>query len=146
MYELQELPPVRYHDTERSISLQCYADTLVYHKASKAARELVGIHFGGYPEHVRGMADVLRKDAAVETEVDGHTIVLQARQKVYKRTLSHDGIYAESTLMAMDEAIGEQEENDEVKRPNQKRRMYIFCEEGDTDALFAEVDKKTPFR
>lgn len=143
MYELKELPPVRYYDTEKSISLTCYADTLVYHKASKVARELVGIHFGGYPEHVRGLADVLRKDAAVETEVDGHPIVLQARQKAYKRTLSHDGIYAESTLMAIDDEIGEQEENDEVERPNQKRRMYIFCEEGDTDALFAEVDRKT---
>lgn len=143
MYELKELPPVRYYDTEKSISLKCYADTLVYHKVSKAARELVGIHFGGYPEHVRGLADVLRKDTAVETEVDGHPIVLQARQKAYKRTLSHDGIYAESTLMAIDDEIGEQEENDEVERPNQKRRMYIFCEEGDTDALFAEVDRKT---
>lgn len=143
MYELKELSPVSYRDTDNNISLKCYADTLVYHKTNKAVRELVGIHFGGYPEHVRGLADVLRKDVFVETEVDGHTLMICARQKAYRKMLSHDGNYAEGTLMAMDDEMGEQEENEEVQRPNQKRRMYIFCEEGDSDSLFAEVDKKT---
>ncbi len=124
MYELKELSPVSYRDADNGISLKCYADTLIYHKADKAVRELVGIHFGGYPEHVRGLADVMRKDISVTAEVDGHTLPMYARQKAYKKVLSHDGNYAEGTLMAIDDEVGEQNEDDKVgKRVCEKKSV-----------------------
>ena len=38
----------------------------------------------------------------------------------------------------------EDEEQMEVENPKAKRKMYIFCDEGDTDSLYAEPDKKSP--
>ena len=144
MREMQELSPVHYCDAEQKITLKCYADTLVYHKANGRERNLVAIRFGGYPEQVRAMSDALRKNVGVDAEVEGHSIVIQAKDAKYKKILTHDGIYAEGTVIAMDDEMTDmQEEKSEVDRPNCKRRMYIFCAEGNRDELFAEVDKKT---
>ncbi len=144
MRVMQELSPVHYFDAERKIDLKCYADTYVYHKASGRERNLVAIRFGGYPEQVRALSDAMRKNVGVDAEVEGHSIIIQAKDVKYKKILSHDGIYAEGTIVAMDDDMTDmQEEKSEVERPNCKRRMYIFCAEGDRDELFAEVDKKT---
>lgn len=141
---LTELSPLCYRDADKQINLQCYADTFVYHKQSGTQRNLVAIRFGGYPEHVRAMADVLCKDARVQAEIEQHAILIQAKHNRYRKILSHDGIYAEGMLVAADDELGgRQEAETEVERSNGKRKLYIFCEEGDTDALFAEVDKKT---
>ena len=47
--------------------------------------------------------------------------------------------------MALDDENGEMQDDErmEVENPKAKRKMYIFCEEGDTDSLFAELDKKS---
>ena len=140
-----ELSPIMYYDAVQGIRLNCYADTLVYHKESGTTRKLIAMRFGGYPEHVKAMADVLRKGVGIEASVENHRIILQADNASYKRNVSHDGIYAEGILMALDDENSDMcdEENAEVENPNVKRKMYIFCEEGDTDALFTELDKKT---
>lgn len=65
--ELTELSPIIYHDDVNKICLECYADTLVYHKANSKERNLVAMRFGGYPEPVRGIADALNSNAGVET-------------------------------------------------------------------------------
>ena len=139
------LSPVTYFDPDNSIRLNCYADTFVYHKASGKERNLVAMRFGGYPEEVRAMADALRNGAGLTTVIEGHTIILKAQHKAYKRTITHDGIYAEGTMMALDDENGEMQDDErmEVENPKAKRKMYIFCEEGDTDSLFAELDKKS---
>ena len=49
-----------YSDEERKINIQCYADTLVYHEVNKNERNLVAMRYGGYPEHVRAMADIMK--------------------------------------------------------------------------------------
>lgn len=145
MREMCELSPILYYDAEQGIRLNCYADTLVYHKASGTARSLVAMRFGGYPEQVKAMADVLRKGVGIEAVVENHKIILHAENSAYKRCVSHDGIYAEGVLMALDDENSDMcdEESVAVENPNAKRKMYIFCEEGDTDSLFHELDKKT---
>lgn len=145
MREMCELSPITYNDTAQGLRLSCYADTFVYHKASGFERNLVAMRFGGYPEQVRAMADVLRKGAGVEAVVENHKIVLCAKHNAYKRNVAHDGIYAEGTMLALDDENGEMEDEEqmEVENPNAKRKMYIFCDEGDTDSLYAELDKKT---
>ena len=145
MREMCELSPITYNDTAQGLRLNCYADTFVYHKASGSERNLVAMRFGGYPEQVRAMADVLRKGAGVEAVVENHKIVLCAKHNAYKRNVAHDGIYAEGTMLALDDENGEMEDEEqmEVENPNAKRKMYIFCDEGDTDSLYAELDKKT---
>ena len=142
---MSELSPITYHDATQKIRLSCYADTFVYHKASGKERNLVAMRFGGYPEHVRGMADALCKNAGVEAVIENHTIILQAKHKKYKRFVTHDGIYAEGMMQALDDENSDMQDDEqvEVENPKQKRKMYIYCNEGDTDSLYAELDKKT---
>ena len=103
------------------------------------------MRFGGYPEQVKAMADVLCKGAGVEAVIENHNIILRAQHDVYKRSITHDGVYAEGTMLALDDEAGEMQDDEqmEVENPKAKRKMYIFCDEGDTDSLFAELDKKT---
>ena len=145
MREMAELSPITYYDQENTVRIDCFADTFVYHKASGSVRNLVAMRFGGYPEQVRAMADVLRKGAGIETVIENHKIILYAKHDAYKRSITHDGIYAEGTMLALDDENGEMtdEEQMEVENPKAKRKMYIFCDEGDTDSLYAELDKKT---
>ena len=145
MREMETLSPITYFDQENSIRLECFADTFVYHKASGSERNLVAMRFGGYPEHVRAMADVLRKGAGIETVIENHKIILHAKHEAYKRSITHDGNYAEGTMLALDDENGEMTDDEEmeVENPKAKRKMYIFCDEGDTDSLYAELDKKT---
>ena len=145
MRELTEVAPITYFDHNKALCLNCYADTFVYHKANGRERNLVAMRFGGYPEQVRAMADVLRKGAGIETIIENHKIILHAQHKAYKRSITHDGIYAEGTMLALDDESGamSDDEQPEVERPAAKRKMYIFCNEGDTDSLYTELDKKT---
>lgn len=145
MREMSELSQITYSDADQGLRLSCYADTFVYHKASGSERNLVAMRFGGYPEQVKAMADVLRKGAGVEAVIENHSIILRAQHNAYKRSVTHDGIYAEGTMLALDDESGEMEEDEqmEVENPKAKRKMYIFCDEGDTNSLYAELDKKT---
>ena len=145
MREMCELSQITYSDADQGLRLSCYADTFVYHKASGSERNLVAMRFGGYPEQVKAMADVLRKGAGVEAVIENHNIILRAQHNAYKRSVTHDGIYAVGTMLALDDESGEMEEDEqmEVENPKTKRKMYIFCDEGDTDSLYVELDKKT---
>ena len=48
-------------------------------------------------------------------------------------------------MLALDDESGEMEDEEqmEVENPKAKRKMYIFCDEGDTDSLYAELDNKS---
>lgn len=142
---MAELSPITYRDTDNGICLQCYADTFVYHKASGSQRDLVAIRFAGYPEEVRGLSDAMYGGISVEAVIENKTIIISSPKKAYKRSLTHDGVYAESTMLTMDDEQSEimDDENAAVVDPNKKRKMYIFCEENDTDSLYAELDKKS---
>ena len=66
MWEMQTLSPISYHDSDNSIHLECYADTMVYQKVNKQERNLVAIHLGGYPEQVRALSDAMYGGISVE--------------------------------------------------------------------------------
>ena len=145
MLKLKSLSPVRYMDQDKKIALTGYADMLVYRKHNNE-RTLVAMRFGGYPEHVRGLTDAIGSGIKFEADIQDHTVILTSLQKQYRKTLSHDGVYAESALFALDDTIEDEEENEnegQISAETQKRNMYIFCKPGDKQSLFEEIDKKT---
>lgn len=103
------------------------------------------MRYGGYPEQVKAMTYAMRDRAQLESSIENKTVILTSVSGKYKSQVLHDGIYAQGMLMSLDDEQSETDEgeNAEVKRPEKKRTMYIFCGEGDTDALFTELDKKT---
>ena len=81
---------------------------------------------------------------AFQAEVDNRPMILKAMQKNFKRSVTHNGNYAEGMVMALDDEIGAgTDEEQKQNKENKKRTMYIFCNEGDTDELFSEIDRKT---
>ena len=48
-------------------------------------KELVAMRFGGYPEYVKAMSNVIREGVAVEANVDNHPIILKVMQNQYFR-------------------------------------------------------------
>ena len=139
---MKELSPISYSDSQNSICLECFADTLVYHKTDSKTRNLVAMRIGGDGEIVRGVVNAIRNKVGFEAIVDDKKIIITATKGEFKRSVTHDGIYAEGMLMALDDAAKDSSDEEEVKDET-KRKMYIFCEEGDTDSLFSELDKKT---
>lgn len=143
MREMKELAPIVYTDAERGICIECFADTLVYQKEGSKERKIAAIRIGGYPESVRGMIDAMRAKISMEAEIDGHTIILSTVHSKCRTQITHDGVYAEGTLMAADDEIGTNSGISEEAQKKLPRRSYIFCEEDNPDALFSEIDKKT---
>ena len=100
MRKLPQLVPIIHHD--KDILLKCFSDTLVYHKEN-GKRSMVAIRFGGYPEQVRGMSDAMYGGIAVEAEIEQHRVIISTQKKQCRRKLSHDGVYAEAMLIALDD-------------------------------------------
>lgn len=143
MREMKELVPVVYTDVERGIRIECFADTLVYQKEGSTERKLAAIRIGGYPESVRGMIDAMRANIKLEAEIEGHRIILSTVHAGCRTQITHDGIYAEGTLMASDDEIGVNAAISEDEQKKLPHRSYIYCEADSSDALFCEIDKKT---
>ena len=139
---MTDLSPITYSDSEGSIKLECFADTLVFHKVDDKTRNLVAMRIGGDGEIVRGIVNAIRNKVGFEAIVEDKKIIITATKTEFRRSVSHDGIYAEGMLMALDDAAKDSLDEEEVK-DDTKRKMYIFCEEGNTDSLFRELDKKT---
>ena len=141
MRTLPQLSLISYRDTEKKILLQCYADTIV-HLKENGKRTMVAIRFGGYPEAVRGMSDAMRGEISVEAEIEQHRVVINTERKRYRRKLSHDGVYAESMLIAVDDERSDTAEDEQKGKEKITQRKFIFCKENDRDALFEEIDEK----
>lgn len=136
-----------YYDPKAEVRLEAYADTLVIEKDGNMPY-LAAIRFGGYAESVKGMTEAIYGGGSVSIEIDGAHTTLYNRVKQYRKEFSHDGIYAEATLLIQDDqrdvgsncACGREEgEPDNI----QPRKCYLFCEQGDRNRLFEELDKKT---
>lgn len=148
MSNRSRLISVSYYNPSQEVRLSAYADIIVYERESPSRNTLRAIRFGGYPEMVRGLADAIYAGAALDASVGEQTIRLEGKAKRYRRQISHDGVYAEATLLAMDD---EQEAmpisrktDDEQEGPDlPPRKCIIFCPENDRDRLFEEVDRKT---
>lgn len=144
----QKLMKVTYYDPKNNIRLTGYSDTVVWD--DKGQPTLMALRFGGYPEEVRGLADAIFGGITIEIESEALTLKTLTRQ--YRREISHDGVYAEATLIVEDD--GQQSEGGESKEDGTQeeeqtkqdlppRNTYIFCTPGDRAELFRAVDQKT---
>jgi hypothetical protein len=142
----QKLMQVTYFDPKAEVRLTTYADTLVFDASENT---LAAIRFGGYPEMVKGMSDAIYGGASVTLDPmssAGGTMVLNSQTKQYRRQITHDGIYAEATLLINDEQRDAAPNGDCGGKDggnNQPHKTYIFCEQNNPKALFDELDKKT---
>jgi len=135
-----------YYDSKAEVRLEAYADTVVLEKTGNSAVHVAAIRFGGYPESVRGMADAIYGGGSVTLDINGDSHSLNSYVKQYRREFSHDGIYAECTLMVQDEEQATDRDEDDdgnASTYNRPRKCYLFCERDDGDRLFEELDKKT---
>ena len=141
MRKLPQLSTIIYHDTDKLISLRCYADTIVHLKENNK-RTLMAIRFGGYPEQVKGMCDAMCGGISVEAHIEQHKVVIDTEKKRYRKKLSHDGVYAEGMLIALDDDKGDTDEDETQGKESIKQKKCIFCKENDRNALFEELDTK----
>ena len=137
------LIPVTYYSAAAEIRLSAYADVIVY-EPEGGTQTLRAIRLGGYPEAVRAMADAIYGGGTITADTGGATLRLTGAVKQYDRRFSHDGVYAEATLLAKDDAQKTLEDSDpEEEGKNPPRRCTVFCPAGDKDRLFAQIDHKT---
>ena len=149
MANQSRLIPVSYYNPSQEVRLSAYADTIVYEQESPSRKILRAIRFGGYPEMVRGLADAIYAGAVLDARVGDTPLRLEGQVKRYRRQVTHDGVYAEATLLAIDDeqetkATGKENEDEgQEKLDLPPRKCIIFCPENDRDRLFEEVDRKT---
>ncbi len=125
--------------------LEVYADTVVIEKDGNVSY-IAAIRFGGYPESVRGMTEAIYGGGSITIEIDGELHTVYSYVKRYRKELSHDGIYAEATLLVQDEEQRTDCAEDDSGKTStfiRPRKCYLFCEHSDSDGLFDELDKKT---
>ena len=150
MSSQSRLIPISYYSSSQEVRLSAYADTIVYEQESPGKKILRAIRFGGYPEMVRALTDAIYAGAALDVRVGGQSMRLEGQVKRYRRQVTHDGVYAEATLLAIDDdqetkAAGNSEDGTQAqeKMDLPPRKCVIFCPENDRDRLFEEVDRKT---
>ena len=139
-----ELMKMQYYDLKAETRLEAYADTVVVEKEGSISF-IAAIRFGGYPESVKGMADAIYGGGSVTAMMDGKPVVLYSRVKQYRKEFTYDGIYAEAALLIRDEEVSTEHEDDGYgsgEQTSMPRKCYLFCEQGDRERLFEELDKK----
>ena len=146
----QKLMKVTYYDPKNNIRLTGYSDTVVWD--DKGPPTLMALQFGGYPEEVCGLADAIFGGITIEIESEQSTLTLKTLPRQYRREISHDGVYAEATLVVEDDGqladSGEQIEDEmqeevQTRQDLPPRNTYVFCAPGDRADLFRAVDQKT---
>lgn len=148
MSQKSRLIPISYYNPRQEVCLSAYADTIAYEQTSGEAI-LRAIRFGGYPEMVRALSDAVYAGCSLDAELDSKTLRLNCIPKQYARQFSHDGIYAEATILSLDdETHTAQDAPDELVNDQQKadippRKCILFCPLGDRQALFEALDRKT---
>ena len=114
MPEKSRLMPISYYNPKQEIRLSAYADTIVLEPDGREQR-LRAIRFGGYPEMVRAMSDAIYAGATLETEFAGEPAMLACEPKKYECHLSHDGIYAEATILSLDDEDAAAKKDEEAQ-------------------------------
>ena len=143
-----KLMKMSYYDEKAEVHLETYSDTIVIEKEGNVPY-LTAIRFGGYPESVKGMSEAIYGGGTVSIEIDGIYVEVFSRVKQYRKESSHDGIYAEATLLILDEEQRLDQNEDETGNTgntdsyDKPRKCYLFCEQGNRNSLFEELDKKT---
>ena len=148
MPEKSQLMLISYYNPKQSIRLSAYADTIVLEPDGRE-QHLRAIRFGGYPEMVCAMSDAIYAGATLETEFAGEPAMLACEPKKYECHLSHDGIYAEATILSLDDADTAAKKDEDAQADGQTnvelppRKCILFCPAGDRQALFEALDRKT---
>ena len=146
-----KLIPISYYDPSKETRLSAYADTVVYERDGYFCI-LRAIRFGGYPEMVHALSDAIFAGATIDAQMEGENFRLRAEVKRYERQVTHDGVYAEATLLCRDDEqnaktsdeSGEAEDSESQDGSDlPPRKCVIFCPAGDRDRLFEELDRKT---
>jgi superfamily II DNA or RNA helicase len=146
--ETNKLMKMSYYDAKAEVRLEAYSDTVVIEKQGNVPY-LTAIRLGGYPESVKGMSEAIYGGGTISIEIDGKDTEVFSRVKQYRKGFSHDGIYAEATLLILDEEQRMDQNKDEAGNGgnndtyNKPRKCYLFCEPDNSDRLFEELDKKT---
>jgi Rad3-related DNA helicases len=131
-----------------NIYLRNFCDMLAYETDSESSlTKLAAARFGGYPEMVQAMSDAIYGGGTITAELPSGTKIVTAKRKQYQRLMNHDGVYAEATLLLMDDPEGtiydEQEEDDADDIEDAAlHNYYIFCEPGNRTAVFEAIDKR----
>ena len=102
MSSQSRLMPISYYNPKQFIRLNAYADLIIYEKEPSKLL-LRAIRFGGEPEMVRALADALYAGAELEAEIGPDKFYFASEPRKFQRQLSHDGIYAEAVLLALDD-------------------------------------------
>ena len=138
------LVKVIYQDAGRGISLECYADAIVYQTTKGGGRTLAAIRMGGYPEQVRAMSDAICGGGNIRLEQDeGPRLQMSTLSKSYDRSLSMDGGYAEATLFLQDDPETTAAGDEDRQELPARRSCYLFTPPGDRDRLLEEIDRRT---
>ncbi len=136
---------ISYYNTAQEIRLSAYADTIVFEETD-GANIIRAIRIGGYPEVVRALSDAIYAGGRLDVEIADKTCSFQSESKRYERQLSHDGVYAEATLLAKDDDQSAKENKDTEPQEETDlppRKCILFCPKNDKDRLFEEIDRKT---
>ena len=122
------------------IGLTNYSDLVVFDKD----KTIVALRFGGYPESVQAMSDIVVTGCDLELQGARETLKLNTKgQKKYERRFSHDGVYAEGMHYLKDDVpntimLGDDESGG--TKVAVKKNLYFFC--NNQDELFTELDRK----
>lgn len=149
---IQTLIPLHYLDAKEGIHLQGYTDTIVY-KTERGTRypqhKLIAVHFGGYPEHVKGMSDAIYGGGTLTAELPEGKLELLSISKQYDRTVGRDGTYSHGFLRLKDdspEVIDRSEMNEPPREQTSlelpPRSCWLYTSRGDKDRLFQEIDRR----
>lgn len=96
----------------------------------KGQPTLMALRFCGYPEEVRGLMDAICGGITIEIESEPATLTLKTLPWQYRREISHDGVYADATLVV--------EDNGQLAKGDRKPK-----EEQQEDAEAEEMDQTT---
>jgi hypothetical protein len=109
------LMKVSYYDPKAEVGLTNYADTLVF----DSQKIITAIRFGGYPEQVKAMSDAIYGGCGLDVEINGSLVRFNSLTKQYRRHVTHDGVYAEATLLINDdEQAAVNAEQEEIGQPS----------------------------
>ncbi|HBH95463.1 MAG TPA: hypothetical protein DDX91_06900 [Ruminococcaceae bacterium] len=135
------LMKIEYLDLKSETRLEAYANTIVLEKEGNV-NYIAAIRFGGYPESVKGMCEAIYGGGTITIEDNVNFLTTYSRAKQYRKEFSHDGIYAEATLLICDEEQSADTEKN-LTQNSKPCKCYLFCEHNNPDRLFEELDKKT---
>ena len=145
MSSQSRLMPISYYNPKQFIRLNAYADLILYEQ-DPSKLLLRAIRFGGEPEIVRALADALYAGAELEAEIGPDKFYFASEPRKFQRQLSHDGLYAEAVLLALDdeqEIETEEQSEEQQQMPQTPRNCFIFGPVDDRQYLFDEIDRKT---